>query len=112
MPWDTLLTGMMFIQIFYWSTNQVIVQHMGAKSLQRVEGVLFASLMKLVGPVMLCRVGIIALHMMGDLFVTLDLDALKALSHRPRMSPLRPSLPGRNCSTQAQAGLRSNRRRG
>ena len=25
-PWPTLLTGMMFIQLFYWSTNQVIVQ--------------------------------------------------------------------------------------
>ena len=25
-PWPTLLTGMMFIQVFYWSTNQVIVQ--------------------------------------------------------------------------------------
>ena len=24
-PWPTLLTGMMFIQVFYWSTNQVIV---------------------------------------------------------------------------------------
>lgn len=79
-PWDTLLTGMMFIQIFYWSTNQVIVQRaMGAKSLaEGQKGVLFASLMKLVGPVMLCLPGIIALHMMGDLFVTLDLDALKA----------------------------------
>ena len=33
-PWPTLLTGMMFIQLFYWSTNQVIVQRaMAAKSL-------------------------------------------------------------------------------
>ena len=23
-PWHTLLTGMIFIQIFYWSTNQTI----------------------------------------------------------------------------------------
>ena len=31
-PWPTLLTGMMFIQVFYWSTNQVIVQRaMAAK---------------------------------------------------------------------------------
>ena len=64
-PWPTLLTGMMFIQIFYWSTNQVIVQRaMAAKTLaEGQKGVLFASAMKLVGPLMLCLPGIIALHM-------------------------------------------------
>ena len=64
-PWPTLLTGMMFIQIFYWSTNQVIVQRaMAARSLaEGQKGVLFASAMKLVGPLMLCLPGIIALHM-------------------------------------------------
>ena len=69
-PWPTLLTGMMFIQLFYWSTNQVIVQRaMAAKSLaEGQKGVLFASAMKLVGPLMLCLPGIIALHM-PDLFI-------------------------------------------
>ena len=64
-PWPTLFTGMMFIQIFYWSTNQVIVQRaMAAKSLaEGQKGVLFASAMKLVGPLMLCLPGIIALRM-------------------------------------------------
>ncbi len=64
-PWPTLLTGMMFIQVFYWSTNQVIVQRaMAAKSLaEGQKGVLFASAMKLVGPLMFCLPGIIALHM-------------------------------------------------
>tara|TARA_Y100000741_G_scaffold104370_1_gene77963 strand:+ start:6816 stop:8444 length:1629 start_codon:yes stop_codon:yes gene_type:complete len=64
-PWPTLFTGMMFIQVFYWSTNQVIVQRaMAAKSLaEGQKGVLFASAMKLVGPLMLCLPGIIALHM-------------------------------------------------
>ena len=64
-PWPTLFTGMMFIQIFYWSTNQVIVQRaMAARSLaEGQKGVLFASAMKLVGPLMLCLPGIIALHM-------------------------------------------------
>ncbi len=64
-PWPTLITGMMFIQVFYWSTNQVIVQRaMAAKSLaEGQKGVLFASAMKLVGPLMLCLPGIIALHM-------------------------------------------------
>ena len=64
-PWPTLLSGMMFIQIFYWSTNQVIVQRaIAAQSLaEGQKGVLFASLMKLIGPMMLCLPGIIALHM-------------------------------------------------
>ncbi|GIS72247.1 MAG: hypothetical protein CM1200mP10_18240 [Candidatus Neomarinimicrobiota bacterium] len=64
-PWPTLFTGMMFIQVFYWSTNQVIVQRaMAARSLAGGQkGVLFASGMKLLGPIMLCLPGIIALHM-------------------------------------------------
>lgn len=70
-PWPTLLTGMMFIQVFYWSTNQVIVQRaLAAKSLaEGQKGVLFASGMKLIGPLMLCLPGIIALHM-SDLDIT------------------------------------------
>ena len=71
-PWPTLLTGMMFIQVFYWSTNQVIVQRaMAAKSLaEGQKGVLFASAMKLIGPIMLCLPGIIALHMTDVLDIT------------------------------------------
>ena len=71
-PWPTLLTGMMFVQVFYWSTNQVIVQRaMAAKSLaEGQKGVLFASAMKLVGPVMLCLPGIIALHMTDVLVIS------------------------------------------
>ncbi|RNC80990.1 MAG: solute:sodium symporter family transporter [Phycisphaera sp.] len=70
-PWPTLLTGMMFIQVFYWSTNQVIVQRaMGARSLAGGQkGVLFAASMKLLGPVMLCLPGIIALHMTDRLSI-------------------------------------------
>ena len=77
-PWPTLLTGMMFIQVFYWSTNQVIVQRaMGARSLaEGQKGVLFASLMKLVGPLMLCVPGIVALHMLTELQVSIDLDGV------------------------------------
>jgi len=78
-PWPTLLTGMMFIQIFYWSTNQVVVQRaLGAKNLaEGQKGVLFASVMKLVGPLMLCLPGIVALHLGSELQVTLDLEALR-----------------------------------
>jgi len=68
-PWHTLLTGMMIVQVFYWSTNQAIVQRaLGATGLaEGQKGVLFAAGMKLVGPLMLCVPGIAALHMIGDL---------------------------------------------
>ncbi|MFT7619220.1 MAG: SSS family solute:Na+ symporter [Planctomycetota bacterium] len=80
-PWTTLLSGMMFIQIFYWSTNQVIVQRaMAAKSLAHGQkGVLFAAAMKLVGPVMLCLPGIIALHMTDSLNIKADDEVYPAI---------------------------------
>ena len=64
-PWPTLLTGMMFIQLFYWSTNQVIVQRaMGARDLKSgQQGLMFAASLKILGPVMLCLPGIVALHL-------------------------------------------------
>ena len=37
-PWHTLLTGMIFIQIFYWGTNQTITQRaMASPKLKRVK---------------------------------------------------------------------------
>ena len=68
-PWPTLLTGMMFIQLFYWSTNQVIVQRaMGARDLKSgQQGLMFAASLKILGPVMLCLPGIIALHLTDTL---------------------------------------------
>ena len=68
-PWPTLLTGMLFIQLFYWSTNQVIVQRaMGARDLKSgQQGLMFAAALKILGPMMLCLPGIIALHMTDTL---------------------------------------------
>ncbi|MEC7196272.1 MAG: solute:sodium symporter family transporter [Planctomycetota bacterium] len=68
-PWPTLLTGMRFIQLFYWSTNQVIVQRaMGARDLKSgQQGLMFAASLKILGPVMLCLPGIIALHLTDTL---------------------------------------------
>uniref|UniRef100_A0A7S3TLN1 Uncharacterized protein n=1 Tax=Strombidinopsis acuminata TaxID=141414 RepID=A0A7S3TLN1_9SPIT len=60
-PWHTVLTGMLLIQFYYWSTNQVICQRvLAAKSLaDGQKGVLFAATMKVVGFVMLCVPGLI-----------------------------------------------------
>jgi len=65
---------MMMIQVFYWSTNQVIVQRaIGAVSLEEGQkGVLFASFLKILGPIMLCLPAIIALHMVPELGLEAD----------------------------------------
>ena len=51
-PWHTLLTGMLLIQIFYWSTNQTITQRaMAAPTVQEAQrGVLRAGLPALLAP--------------------------------------------------------------
>jgi SSS family solute:Na+ symporter len=63
-PWSTLFTGMTLITVYYWCTNQGIVQRtLASKSLaEGQKGVLFAALMKLAGPLYLVLPGIIAWH--------------------------------------------------
>ncbi len=64
-PFSTLFTGMLFITTYYWCTNQAIVQRtFGSRSLaEGQKGVLFAALMKLLGPAYLVLPGIIAFHL-------------------------------------------------
>jgi SSS family solute:Na+ symporter len=68
-PLSTLATGMICINVYYWCTNQAIVQRtFGAKSLKEGQkGVLFASSLKLLGPLYLVLPGIIAFHMFGTI---------------------------------------------
>ena len=65
LPWETLLTGLTLVSIYYWCTNQGIVQRtFAAQNLQAGQkGVLFAALLKLLGPVYLVLPGIIAWHL-------------------------------------------------
>ncbi|MCF7847645.1 MAG: solute:sodium symporter family transporter [Kiritimatiellales bacterium] len=64
-PWHTLFSGILIINLFYWCTNQAIVQRcFGAKDLaEGQKGVLFASFLKVLGVAMLVLPGIIAWHM-------------------------------------------------
>ncbi len=66
-PFGTLFTGMLLTNIYYWCTNQQIVQRtFGAKSLaEGQKGVLIAAFLKLLGPIYLVLPGIIALEMFG-----------------------------------------------
>ncbi len=66
-PFATLFTGMALLNIYYWCTNQAIVQRtFGAKSLKEGQkGILAAAFLKLLGPFYLILPGIIALEMFG-----------------------------------------------
>ncbi|NNE30411.1 MAG: solute:sodium symporter family transporter [Saprospiraceae bacterium] len=64
-PFATIFTGMMLVQLFYWGTNQQIIQRaLGAKSLQEGQkGLILASFIKILGPLIVVLPGIIAFHL-------------------------------------------------
>lgn len=68
-PWQTLLTGMIFIQIFYWSTNQNLTQKaMAAPSVREAQkGVLVAAVIRiLIVPPIVVIPGIVAFKLFGQ----------------------------------------------
>ena len=68
-PFHTLFTGMIFIQIFYWSTNQNITQKaMTAPTVREAQkGVLAAAVIRiLIIPVIVTVPGVVAFKLMGD----------------------------------------------
>lgn len=74
LPFGTLFTGVMLLHLYYWCTNQAIVQRtFGSLSLaQGQKGLLFAAAMKLLGPFYLVLPGIIAYHLLGDTLANSD----------------------------------------
>ncbi len=66
-PWHTLLTGMVFIHIFYWATNMVIVQRtLAAGSVREAQkGIYAAAAFKIVLPFVVVIPGLIAYKMFG-----------------------------------------------
>ncbi|MEP0190375.1 MAG: SLC5 family protein [Erythrobacter sp.] len=68
-PWHTLLTGMIFIQTFYWSTNQTITQRaMASPTIREAQkGVLAAAGIRLlIVPLIVVIPGIVAYKLFGD----------------------------------------------
>ena len=64
-PFWTLFTGVLLLNLFYWTTNQQIIQRtFGAKTLaEGQKGVLIAGLFKMLAPIILVLPGIIAFHL-------------------------------------------------
>jgi SSS family solute:Na+ symporter len=64
-PFYTIFTGMMLVQLFYWGTNQQIMQRaLGAKNLKEGQkGLVLASFIKILGPLIVVLPGLIAFHL-------------------------------------------------
>jgi SSS family solute:Na+ symporter len=68
-PFGTLFSGVLLLNLFYWTTNQQIIQRtFGAVSLaEGQKGVVATGLLKLLGPLYLVLPGLIAYAMFPDL---------------------------------------------
>lgn len=68
LPFGVLFTGMIVNQVFFWCTNQSIIQRvLGARSLKEAQkGVLIAASFKLLGPFAIVLPGVIAWHLFKD----------------------------------------------
>ncbi len=64
-PFHTIFTGMVLVQLFYWGSNQQIIQRaLGAKNLvEGQKGLMLAAFFKILGPLIVVLPGIIAFHM-------------------------------------------------
>jgi SSS family solute:Na+ symporter len=73
-PFGTLFTGMLFANLFYWCTNQYVIQRtLGASSLaEGQKGVLFSGFFKVLVPFMMMIPGVIAFHLYGPGLSSID----------------------------------------
>ncbi|GGB65354.1 SLC5 family protein [Shewanella inventionis] len=70
LPWHTLLTGMIFIQMYYWGTNQTITQRaMAAPTLKEAQKGVFAAagIRILIVPAIVVIPGIVSYKLYGDI---------------------------------------------
>lgn len=70
LPWQTLLTGMIFIQMYYWGTNQTITQRaMAAPNVKEAQkGVYVAAAIRiLIVPAIVVIPGIVSYKLYGDI---------------------------------------------
>lgn len=74
-PFGTIFTGMIFANLFYWCTNQYVIQRtLGAKNLaEGQKGVLFSGYFKVLVPFMMMIPGVIAYHLYGEGLSSIDL---------------------------------------
>ena len=73
-PFATLFTGMLLANLFYWGTNQYVIQRtLGARSLaEGQKGVLISGFFKILIPFFMMVPGVIAFHLYGDTLESMD----------------------------------------
>ena len=88
-PFGTVFTGILLLNLFYWTTNQQIIQRtFGAKSLaEGQKGVLLTGGLKLLGPMYLVLPGIIAFALLAGENIKAD-HAYGMLVNRVLPAPL------------------------
>lgn len=74
-PFGTLFTGMIIANLFYWCTNQYVIQRtLAARSLaEGQKGVLLSGFFKILVPFFMMIPGVIAYHLYGPGLATIDL---------------------------------------
>lgn len=68
LPFSNTFTGVILLVMFYWCTNQQIIQRtLGASTLKEGQkGVIYAGFLKVLAPLILVYPGIIAFHLYGE----------------------------------------------
>jgi len=74
-PWPVLFLGMLFNNLFYWCTNQSIIQRtLDAKNLAQAQrGAVFTAFLKLLDPFFITICGLLAYRFFGDGLANSDL---------------------------------------
>lgn len=74
-PFGTLFTGMVFANLFYWCSNQYVIQRtLSARSFaEGQKGVLFSGFFKVLVPLFMMIPGVIAFHLYGSELASIDL---------------------------------------
>ena len=74
-PFATLFTGMVFANLFYWCSNQYVIQRtLAARSLaEGQQGVLLSGFFKVLVPFFMMMPGVIAYHLYGPELASIDL---------------------------------------
>ncbi|MEE4152902.1 MAG: solute:sodium symporter family transporter [Erythrobacter sp.] len=73
-PFATIFTGMIVANLFYWCTNQYVIQRtLGARNLaEGQKGVLFSGFFKVLVPFLMMLPGVIAFHLYGPGLGSID----------------------------------------
>ncbi|ONI39142.1 solute:sodium symporter family transporter [Candidatus Epulonipiscium fishelsonii] len=74
LPFSTMFTGLLLVNLYYWGTDQSIIQRaLGAKNLEEAQkGVVIAGLLKVLTPMLVIIPGIIAFQILGPDITNMD----------------------------------------